>query len=254
MNYEEESNTQAEVEVTSDEQENTQSLADFIEDKTQQQMPVLESDELDGVFGNPKMWNLEKDEDDDDDDDTDDEEEIEPFNPPRRMQSVTLKIYYVIAQMMYGMREVVEGKDDGSLTVSLRSNGNLYAQIIYRQGKDPNYFIEQDFYQDHSPNSSQPRETHINLGVDDRGYQFECVKFNPNKYPDGEDPIRILAGCRDFSIPEAKEHWKDNREVLPRIMVAEAIAIFRGWIEAPELKEGVSIEETARDLVNRVAN
>jgi hypothetical protein len=29
--------------------------------------------------------------------------------------------------------------------------------------------------------------------------------------------LRVFAGCRDFSVPEARKHWRKNPEALRRV-------------------------------------
>ncbi len=53
----------------------------------------------------------------------------------------------------------------------------------------------------------------IDAGQDHRGYRFVGV-------PTGEG-LRILAGCRWFSLEEAKAHWVDNRDALARVAFIE---------------------------------
>jgi hypothetical protein len=49
----------------------------------------------------------------------------------------------------------------------------------------------------------------ICLGTDPRGYRFVGVRH--------DDGWRISAGCRWFTIDEAKTHWKNNSDALARI-------------------------------------
>jgi uncharacterized protein YjbI with pentapeptide repeats len=47
------------------------------------------------------------------------------------------------------------------------------------------------------------------LGIDPRGYRFVGVQH--------DDGWRISAGCRWFTIDEAKTHWVNNNDALARI-------------------------------------
>jgi hypothetical protein len=47
-------------------------------------------------------------------------------------------------------------------------------------------------------------------GWDSRGHHFRG-----NLQDDGT--VRITAGCRKFSLEEAREHWKDNPDALSRV-------------------------------------
>ena len=49
---------------------------------------------------------------------------------------------------------------------------------------------------------------YIHLGTDSRKYDFYQYRENNSKC------WRIKAGCRDFTIIQAKKHWKNNLEVL----------------------------------------
>jgi uncharacterized protein YjbI with pentapeptide repeats len=51
-------------------------------------------------------------------------------------------------------------------------------------------------------------------GYDPRGYRFVGVRH------DGE--WTVAAGCRWFTIAEAKDHWANNRDALARVAVIEA--------------------------------
>lgn len=71
--------------------------------------------------------------------------------------------------------------------------------------------------------------------------------------------LRIKAGCRNFTLPEAKEHWDSDRtdraEIRAALPFLEAIALNRGWrIDDPENSEvvagdgpGESDEEESED-------
>ena len=54
-------------------------------------------------------------------------------------------------------------------------------------------------------------------GYDPRGYRFVGVRH--------DDGWMVAAGCRWFTVPEAKEHWKGNRDALARVAVIEAQGI-----------------------------
>ena len=52
--------------------------------------------------------------------------------------------------------------------------------------------------------------------------------------------LRILAGCRDFTLLEAREHWTKTRggtplgdETTARLDLIERLAILRGWRATP---------------------
>ena len=48
-------------------------------------------------------------------------------------------------------------------------------------------------------------------GLDHRGYHFRAVST--------ETGPRITAGCRDFTVEEARSHWADNPDALARVEV-----------------------------------
>ena len=68
----------------------------------------------------------------------------------------------------------------------------------------------------------------VRLGVDSRGYHFFLRRENSELF--------ITAGCRRFSIPDAKKHWTERHEmplraeILARVRMAEQIAMAYGWI------------------------
>ena len=74
----------------------------------------------------------------------------------------------------------------------------------------------------------------IDAGQDSRGYRF--VGFLRG------DAVRIIAGCRDFTLAEAEVHWvktHDNdsalkAECLAKVALIETVASARGWIEAKQ--------------------
>ena len=97
------------------------------------------------------------------------------------------------------------------------------------------YYIDREWYEDHV-NSYPEKPNVIHLGSDYRNYDFTMIKND--RYPKS-DCIRVLAGCRNFSLEQAKEHWADNPEVYPRILMGEQIAIQRGWIQRePQIDAG----------------
>ena len=63
--------------------------------------------------------------------------------------------------------------------------------------------------------------TLIDAGQESRGYRFVGVPT---------DGVRILAGCRWFTVTEAREHWSGNPEALAKASLIEAEAARRGWI------------------------
>lgn len=63
--------------------------------------------------------------------------------------------------------------------------------------------------------------TLIDAGQESRGYRFVGVPT---------DGVRILAGCRWFTVTEAREHWSGNPEALAKASLIEAEASRRGWI------------------------
>ena len=63
--------------------------------------------------------------------------------------------------------------------------------------------------------------TLIDAGQESRGYRFVGVPT---------DGVRILAGCRWFTVTEAREHWRGNPEALAKASLIEAEAARRGWI------------------------
>ena len=54
----------------------------------------------------------------------------------------------------------------------------------------------------------------ICAGTDPRGYRFVGIA-----HPDGP---RIAAGCRWFTVAEARDHWANNRDALARVALIEA--------------------------------
>ena len=56
----------------------------------------------------------------------------------------------------------------------------------------------------------------ICLGTDPRGYRFVGIRH--------DDGWRILAGCRWFTVEEAKAHWeaKNNKDALIRVSILTA--------------------------------
>lgn len=114
--------------------------------------------------------------------------------------------------------------------------GVLLAEVLHTHNGSV-YRIDKEWEQNHSTDfACPPRKSNIELGMDNRGWLFTAIQ-NRNDYPESES-IRILAGCRNFGLKKAKEHWKDNPEVYPRILMAEAIATHRGWIDEPQVDAG----------------
>ena len=62
--------------------------------------------------------------------------------------------------------------------------------------------------------------TLIDAGQESRGYRFVGVPT---------DGVRILAGCRWFTVTKAREHWSGNPEALAKASLIEAEAARRGW-------------------------
>jgi pentapeptide repeat protein len=58
---------------------------------------------------------------------------------------------------------------------------------------------------------------YLDLGHDPRGYHFRAILH---------DGWRINAGCRWFTVAEAREHWgaKGNKDALARVAIVEAHA------------------------------
>ena len=52
------------------------------------------------------------------------------------------------------------------------------------------------------------------LGYDPRGYRFVGIAHN--------DGWRVLAGCRWFTLDQAREHWANNPDALARIAILDA--------------------------------
>jgi len=61
----------------------------------------------------------------------------------------------------------------------------------------------------------------IDAGQDSRGYRFIGVPTNG---------LHIMAGCRWFTLDEAREHWQDNPEAGNKVAAIAAEADRRGWI------------------------
>ena len=125
-----------------------------------------------------------------------------------------------------------------STEYKLRDGGKLLAKVLHTSEGGQVYFIDYEWEQNHNTYSTCPPDpSKIELGMDNRGWSFVAIR-NTNDYPESHC-IRILAGCRNFSLEQAKEHWKDNPEVYPRILMAEQIAIHRGWIKIePQVDAG----------------
>lgn len=126
----------------------------------------------------------------------------------------------------------------------LMHGGKLVAKVLHASEGGQIYFIDKQWEQRHDTDfACPPHKSNIELGIDDRGWAFIAIR-NTNDYPESHC-IRILAGCRNFSLEQAKEHWKDNPEVYPRILMAEQIAIHRGWIKelACEINPTIAIHD-----------
>lgn len=59
----------------------------------------------------------------------------------------------------------------------------------------------------------------VDAGQDIRGYRF--VGY-------WRDGLRILAGCRDFTVAEARAHWAGNAECAAKVALIETVAALRG--------------------------
>ena len=57
----------------------------------------------------------------------------------------------------------------------------------------------------------------ICLGTDQRGYRFVGVAQTYG--------WRVLAGCRWFTVAEAKKHWRTNKDALARVAILKAHSI-----------------------------
>lgn len=73
--------------------------------------------------------------------------------------------------------------------------------------------------------------TIIDAGQEKRGYRFVAIPH--------EDGIRIAAGCRWFTIAEARAHWgrdiaPSDAECLARIEMIARVARSRGWVVGDE--------------------
>lgn len=111
--------------------------------------------------------------------------------------------------------------------------GILLAEVLHTD-KGSVYRIDTKWEENHNTDfTCPPHGSNIELGMDNRGWIFTAIR-NRNDYPESHC-IRVLAGCRNFSLQQAKEHWKDNSEVYPRILMAEMIAAHRGWIKGTYL-------------------
>ena len=127
----------------------------------------------------------------------------------------------------------------------LKESGRLLAQSLHATEGSQVYFIDLEWEQNHLIDfACPPHKSNIELGMDDRGWVFTAIR-NRNDYPESHC-IRILAGCRNFSLEQAKEHWRDNPEVYPRILMAEQIAIHRGWIPKQDIRS--KVEEILRSM------
>ena len=62
----------------------------------------------------------------------------------------------------------------------------------------------------------------IDAGQDVRGYRFVAVRW--------DDGLRIVAGCRWFTLGEALTHWFTDGEPRRKVDMIETEAHARGWI------------------------
>lgn len=115
--------------------------------------------------------------------------------------------------------------------------GKEMASMECREGMSPTYRLDINFMSNHKYITNNyrdvlPPSNVIRLGQDPRGYNYVCV-FDPDHCPG--DRVRIVAGCRNLSLEDAKIYWANKPEVLPRILMAEQIAIHRGWLKQKNL-------------------
>jgi len=69
----------------------------------------------------------------------------------------------------------------------------------------------------------------IDAGQDVRGYRFVAVRH--------DNGLRIGAGCRWFTLPEARAHWLQahdddpalRAECITKVALIESVASARGW-------------------------
>ena len=59
----------------------------------------------------------------------------------------------------------------------------------------------------------------VDAGQDIRGYRF--VGY-------WREGLRIVAGCRDYTIEEARAHWAGNAECAAKVALIETVAALRG--------------------------
>ena len=57
-------------------------------------------------------------------------------------------------------------------------------------------------------------EGYLCLGWDPRGYHFRAIQF--------DNVWHITAGCRNFTLDEARIHWTNNRDALARLSIIPA--------------------------------
>ena len=145
-------------------------------------------------------------------------------------------------------------KFEGYATHYTRNGGVLLAEVLHTHS-GPVYRIDTEWEANHSSDYFAPHHsTVIQLGDDNRGWFFTAI-LNRNDYPESHC-IRILAGCRNFGLEQAKEHWKDNPEVYPRVLMAEQIAIHRGWLPKPNFRTKIReiLQETPLDELMQYAS
>ena len=54
----------------------------------------------------------------------------------------------------------------------------------------------------------------VDLGIDPRGYHFLAVRRT--------DGWQIIAGCRRFTLEQARAHWAHNPDALARVAILAA--------------------------------
>ena len=71
----------------------------------------------------------------------------------------------------------------------------------------------------------------IDAGQDSRGYRFVGHYCKA---------VRIIAGCRNFTINEAKDHWANNPEALAKVVLIETVASLKNWVKETEDANGTT--------------
>ena len=90
----------------------------------------------------------------------------------------------------------------------------------------------------------------VDAGCDSRGYSFTA------HWSDQDKAFVIVAGCRYFTLAEAKAHWKDRHkadkalhaEVQAKIALIEKVARARGWKMKGEKPDQYPVVVQARNL------